>query len=183
MVTLRTKRLDLVAATIEHLDAELLCPERLARLLDAVVPDGWPPGEYDRPAIEFFRSRLVENPEAQGWYTWYAVERPDHGGVARLVGAGGYIGPPTPEGATEIGSSIVPEFRGRGLATELIQALVARAFATPGVTRVLAHTRPGNVASVKLLERCGFVLAGPGSDPGTVRYVCSPPAGEGGAGG
>ncbi len=171
MTTIRTQRLDLVPATIEHLDAELLCPDRLTGLLDAVVPDGWPPGEYDRPAVEFFRRRLVENPDAQGWYAWYAIERSVEGGLAMLVGAGGYFGPPAPEGTTEIGYSIMPGFRGRGLASELAGALVARALATPGVTRVIAHTRPDNVASVKVLERCGFFPAGAGSEPGTIRYV------------
>ncbi len=171
MLMIRTERLDLVAASIDYLDAELESPLRLAALLGARVPEGWPPGEYDRPAIEFFRARLAENPEAVGWYGWYAVERGGEGRPATLLGAGGYYGPPSADGTVEVGYSILPVFQGRGFATELVRALVARAFSTTGVARVIAHTFPGNAGSVKVLERSGFVPVGPGREPGTVQYA------------
>jgi ribosomal-protein-alanine N-acetyltransferase len=171
MMIIRTGRLDLVAATSAHLEAELVSPARLGSLLGANVPEGWPPGEYDRPAVEFFLARLTENPGAEGWYGWYAIERAADGRPATLVGAGGYFGPPGDDGTVEIGYSILPDFRGRGFATELVQALIARAFATPGVGRVIAHAFPENIGSAKVLERTGFVPAGPGREPGTVRYV------------
>jgi len=176
MLMIRTERLDLLAAAIDHLDAELESPSQLAALLGARVPEGWPPGEYDRTAIEFFRARLAENPEAAGWYGWYAVERAGEGRLATLLGAGGYYGPPSADGTVEVGYSILPGFQGRGFATELVRALVARAFATAGVTRVIAHTFPGNAGSVKALERSGFVLVGPDREPGTVQYAQSRPA-------
>jgi RimJ/RimL family protein N-acetyltransferase len=175
MLKIRTERLELFAASIDHLAAELESPSRLAALLNALVPEGWPPGEYDRPAIEFFRARLSENPEAIGWYVWYAVERAGEGRPATLLGAGGYFGPPDADGAVEVGYSILPGFQGRGFATEFVRALVARAFSTAGVARVIAHTFPGNAGSVKVLERSGFVLVGPGREPGTMQYARSRP--------
>jgi len=176
MLIIRTERLDLIAAALVHIEAELESPQRLAGLLNARVPEGWPPGEYDRPAIEFFRNCLIENPGAEGWYGWYAIERPTGGGQATLLGAGGYFGPPDADGVVEIGYSILPAFGGRGFATELVRALVARAFSTGGIRRVIAHTHPGNVGSVKVLERSGFVPAGPGREPGTVRFIRTLPA-------
>jgi ribosomal-protein-alanine N-acetyltransferase len=171
MLTIRTDRLDLVAATLDHLEAELRSPPELARLLGASVPAGWPPGEYDRQAIEFFRSRLAEDRGSAGWYGWYAILRSSecHGGT--VVGAGGYFGPPAADGTVEIGYSIVPEFQCRGFATELVRALVRRVISTPGVTRVIAHTSPDNIGSVKVLERCGFSVAGPGRESGSLQYV------------
>lgn len=46
----RCARLDLVATTLDHLDAELTDPERLAGLLGVEVPPGWSPGLYDEGA-------------------------------------------------------------------------------------------------------------------------------------
>jgi RimJ/RimL family protein N-acetyltransferase len=176
MLVISTSRLDLVATSTAHLDAELESTDRLARMLDAIVPPGWPPGEYDRPAIEFFRGRLEEDPDAVGWYTWYAVRRRPAGETAVVVGAGGYFGPPGPDGVVEVGYSIVESFRAQGFASELVEGLVARAFATPGVVRVVAVTYPENVGSVRVLERCGFTLDGPGREPNSSMFARTRPA-------
>jgi ribosomal-protein-alanine N-acetyltransferase len=164
-VDIASPRLELVPATVALLDAELESASTLASLLDAQVPEGWPPGEYDRPAIEFFRARLAESPDAAGWYGWYALLRGAGGQARTVVGAGGFFGPPDADGLVEIGCSIVPAFEKRGLATELVRALVSRAFETGRVRTIIAHTRPDNAGSVKVLERCGFTLADPGREP------------------
>jgi RimJ/RimL family protein N-acetyltransferase len=176
MVTIRTDRLDLVAATLDHLEAELRSPSELARLLGAIVPADWPPGEYDRQAIEVFRSRLAEDRGAAGWYGWYAIRRSSEPPGGTVIGAGGYLGPPGADGTVEIGYSIVPRFEGRGYATELVRALVGHAFSAPGVTRVIAHAHPDNIGSVKVLEKCGFSVAGPGGESGSLQYQLSLPA-------
>lgn len=171
---IRTERLELVAATLDHIEADMASPEELGRLLGAAIPPSWPPGEYDRSAMEFFHARLSESPEAIGWYGWYAIHRPDDGDAA-VVGAGGFLGPPGPEGAVEIGYSIAPEYQARAFATELVQALKTRAFSAAEVVRVIAHTNAKNAGSIKVLERSGFTLAGSGSEPDTVRYECRRP--------
>ena len=175
MQIIRTHRLDLVPATLTLVEADIESPEALARLLGARVPASWPPGEYDRSAMEFFRDRLSENPEAVGWYGWYAVHRPVGSNGSFLVGSGGYLGPPGADGVAEVGYSIVPESRALGFATELVQALVSHAFSKPAVVRVIAHTTSTNLGSVQVLERSGFSLVGPGSEPGTVQYATTPP--------
>ncbi|HXF74369.1 MAG TPA: GNAT family protein [Actinomycetota bacterium] len=169
MDVIRTPRLALVPATAALLDAELRSREALADLLGADVPADWPPGEHDRDAVELFRARLAERPDAAGWYGWYAL-LPGPGGSV-LIGSGGFLGPPGADGTVEIGYSIVPTYRRRGFATELVRALVDRALSTAGVARVVAHTTPANVGSVKVLERCGFRHVGPGDEPGSVRYA------------
>jgi [ribosomal protein S5]-alanine N-acetyltransferase len=168
--SLTTTRLVLTASTVALLDAELESPARLGALLGVEVPDGWPPGEYDRQAIEYFRDRLSESPASGGWYGWYAVLRGTRDSPPTLVGAGGYFGPPDSDGAVEIGYSIAPGFERRGLATELVLALVDRARACGGVRAIVAHTSPSNIGSVKVLERNGFAASGPGREPGTVRF-------------
>jgi|WetSurMetagenome_2_1015567.scaffolds.fasta_scaffold332354_2 [ribosomal protein S5]-alanine N-acetyltransferase len=173
VATLRTARLDLVAASLAHLDAELESPGRLAALLGAQVPEDWPPGEYDRPAIELFRATMAERPEVFGWLGWYAILRAGAGRPAIVVAAAGYLGPPDAEGAVEVGYSVAAAHRSRGYASEVVGALVARAFSRPDVARVIAHTSADNLASSRVLERCGFSPDGPGAEPGTLRFVLS----------
>jgi ribosomal-protein-alanine N-acetyltransferase len=168
---IHTPRLDLVAATVDHLRAELDAPERLGALLGVVVPPGWPPGFYDRDAMTFFHARLAEGGAgAVGWYGWYALLRAAEGRPATLVTGAGYFGPPLADGTVEIGYSAVPDHRGRGYTTEVVQALTARALAAPGVLRVVAEVHEENVASLKVMDRCGFHRIGAGRDPGHHRY-------------
>lgn len=165
-LTLATPRLELTAATLEHVCAELEAPERLAALLHAQVEPGWPPGEYDREAQEFFRDRLKAGGlSVVGWLGWYAVRR---GG--ELIGAGGYVGGPDEAGEVEIGFSVMPAWRGRGYATEMAQALVAKAFADRRVQKVIAHTARVNPASAKALAKCGFHEVSGNEDPGPRRF-------------
>jgi len=159
---LRTDRLELTAATYHHINAEIESPELLACLLEAQVEPGWPPGEYDLGAQEYFRDRLQEGGEAAvGWYTWYAVRHEERGRPPLLIGAGGFLGPPGEQQKVEIGFSIVPSQRRRGYATEMTKALVAYAFADEHTRKIIAHTTPQNVASHQVLVRCSF------------RYVCA----------
>lgn len=170
VLPIRTARLELVPATLVHLEADLESPSALGRLLGAAVPDSWPPGEYDRSAMEFFRDRLSEDGEAVGWYGWYAVHRPAPEQEAVVIGAAGYLGPPSPEGSVEIGYSIAPEFQARAFATEIVDALVARAFSLPGIARIVAHTTQENAASLRVLERCGFTPVEGAAEPGAAEY-------------
>jgi RimJ/RimL family protein N-acetyltransferase len=169
---LTAPRLTLVAATLAHLDAELAGgPAALGALLGVAVPASWPPGEYDRAALEFFHGQLAAGgPAAVGWYGWYALAGADTA-AATLVGAGGFLGPPDAAGVAELGYSVAPEHQRQGYATELVTALVAHAWRQPAVRTLQAHTTLANVGSVRVLERAGFVRAGVGSTPEQVRYL------------
>jgi len=113
VLRLESPTLRLIACTLPMAEAELSEPAALAALLDTAIPRDWPPGEYDRDALLFFRDRLREGGEAVvGWYSWYALRKaPPH----TLIGACGYFGPPVfcgGLGAVEIGFSVLPGFRG-----------------------------------------------------------------------
>lgn len=60
------------------------------------------------------------------------------------------------EGAREIGYWIHQDFRGRGLATEAVGALVKVAFELEGLKRVEIRCDPANVASAAIPARLGF---------------------------
>lgn len=167
---LRTQRLDVVASTLEHVAAELESPTALGPLLGISVPPGWPPGDYDRHALEFFRSRLEAGGSGVvGWYGWYAITRDAQGVRESLVAAAGYLGPPA-GGTVEIGYSVLPTARRQGYAKEIVAALVAHALGDPSVRQVVAHTPGDNVGSIRVLLACGFERVGPGTEPGSVQY-------------
>ncbi|MBI5266505.1 MAG: GNAT family N-acetyltransferase [candidate division Zixibacteria bacterium] len=169
-----THRLELVAATLDHICAELESTQHLATMLDAQIDPEWPPGEYDRQAQEFFRDRMRAGGEAvAGWYVWYVILR---GGVEQgsvLVGTTGFLGPPNDRGEVEIGYSILPAWEGKGYATELVQALVGHAFQDLRVRKVIAHTTADNPASQRVLEKAKFRRVGEGADPGQLRFEVS----------
>jgi RimJ/RimL family protein N-acetyltransferase len=172
-----TPRLDLVAATLDHVAAELESPDRLADLLDAEVEAGWPPGEYDRDAQVFFRDALAEGGDAAvGWFGWYAVRRGTPDRRAVVVGAGGFLGPPDDDGEVEIGFSVVSSWQGRGYAGEMAEALVGVALADRRVRRIVAHTTEANAASCGVLRKAGLCRAGVGPEPGSVRFELVRPA-------
>ena len=168
-----TARLKLIPATPENLRLELDNLSAFASQLGVGLPPDWPPGEYDRDAIQFFLEKLIEGGhETVGWYGWYAILQ----GIepAALVGCGGYLGAPDDAGCVEIGYSICEQWRGQGLATELVQALVNRAWAR-GARKIIAHTTDANPASISVLHNCGFQQKSD-SDTDQLQFeiVCSP---------
>jgi RimJ/RimL family protein N-acetyltransferase len=134
--------------------------------LGASVPDNWPP-ETLVVALPLFLGWLEAAPDRVGWFGWYALTA----GVTApvLVGSGGFKGPPR-DGAAELGYSVLPQFQGRGYATEMVSGLVRWALAQPGVARVVAETEWANPASVRVLSKAGFAPAGPATVLGGARF-------------
>jgi RimJ/RimL family protein N-acetyltransferase len=91
-----------------------------------------------------------------------------------VVGSLGLFWPPT-DGEVELGYGVVPSRRGRGYAPEAARALAAHASTAPEVETVFANVETANPASVRVLEkagfvRTGFVRTGFDADKGTARY-------------
>jgi len=166
----QTPRLLILAASRALLTAELHKPHYFPVLLGAAMPADWPPGEYDRAAMQFFLEQLTAGGrEAAGWYGWYALLKATDDTPRILVGSGGFMGPPTADGEVEMGYSIASDWRGKGLATELVGGLLQQAANTGMVRHVLAHTEANNLASQRVLLRNGFEAAGEAPD-GRLRF-------------
>lgn len=156
-----TPRLTIVAASRALLTAELQKPQYFPVLLGTAPPANWPPAGYDREAQEFILEKLTAGGrDAAGWYSWYALRNAENNTPRTLVGSGGFTGPPDADGVAEIGYSIVADWQGQGLATELVAGLVQQAAATGMVRRLVAHTQPENLASQKVLLANGFESSG-----------------------
>ncbi|UOQ73209.1 GNAT family N-acetyltransferase [Hymenobacter cellulosilyticus] len=168
-----TPRLTLIAASRALLTAELHKPQYFPVLLGAALPSDWPPGEYDLDAMRYFLEQLTAGGRtAAGWYGWYALRKATDAHPTTLIGAGGFLGPPDAAGTAEIGYSVAADWRGQGLATELVAGLVQQASHTGMVRQLLAHTQPDNLASQLVLQRNGFEAASMGPD-GRLRFVRS----------
>jgi RimJ/RimL family protein N-acetyltransferase len=97
-------------------------------------------------------------------YLTYHLEHPGYGyWFAILRSSGAFIGfflvkilAETSE--TEIGYRLMPEFWGRGLATEGARAIIDYCFTHIGTDKVVAVTHPENIASRGVLEKSGLVF-------------------------
>jgi RimJ/RimL family protein N-acetyltransferase len=147
---------------------ELRDRNQFARLLDAVVPDNWPP-ESTADALPLFLSWLEAAPDRTGWFGWYALIREANANGSVLVGSGGFMGPPD-AGVIQLGYSVLPQFQRLGYATEMVHGLVRWAFGQQGVEIVAAEIEWANPASVRVLEKAGFLAIGPTAAPIGTRF-------------
>ena len=70
------------------------------------------------------------------------------------VGSIGCFAAPDDDGEAEVGFGLVPDVRGRGVATEALRGLLAATDAAGA--RLRASVDPANTASPRVLARCGF---------------------------
>jgi RimJ/RimL family protein N-acetyltransferase len=152
-----TKSLRLVPHAPEHLRALINGPEFYARtsgmrpangLRDFIVSDDVAPE---------WLAALSSATAADPWTYGFALVHPESGLV---IGHAGFTGPPDAEGMVEIAYGVVPDYQGRGYATEAANALVAWAVKNGRVRIVRAHTLPERNASTRVLGKCGFVRVG-----------------------
>ena len=97
----------------------------------------------------------IEHPDQWDWYAMWNIENEDgiHIGDLCFKGYEDGINP-------EIGYGIEDEYQGRGYATEAVKLALEWAFSHPGVIAVEAETDPDNIASQKVLAKCGFKANG-----------------------
>ena len=163
--SIATPRLELVAMRPECLRSELDADGGLGELLGAAVTPEWPPEVWEPHVWKLLLEDFAERPEQIAWHRYLVMREPR----VPIGTANAFRWPERPDEA-EIGYALLPEFWRRGLAREATEALIAWVAATGRVSRLCAHTFPEITASVRILERCGFVLEGPGVEERTVRY-------------
>jgi RimJ/RimL family protein N-acetyltransferase len=104
-------------------------------------------------ARTFIAELTAEQPGVPGTAFQYAIEQRDEPGMVGdvMVATGG------DRRLAELGVTLAPDVRGRGLATEAIGAVLDHVLVDPGgVHRVVARCDPRNAASVALWHRLGF---------------------------
>lgn len=143
---LQTDRLAIVLNSLSEIR------EQIERLSD----------EHRAEVSPLWLERALAATESDPWLHGFQVTL--RGDGAR-VGNVAFKGPPREERFVEIAYSIEPDYQGCGFATEAARALIEFARRTPGVCVVRAHTMPDNIASARVLAKCGFRFVGEVIDP------------------
>ena len=123
--------------------------------------------QSDPVTMHFIRPTVTEEaPVRERFAIWkkYAVENPGYGVLAiETVDNQHYIGYAVfrhlhfqPGNEVEIGYSIGKEHTGKGLATEAAKRLLQYGRETLGIAKFVAYTNQLNLASNRVLEKCGF---------------------------
>jgi [ribosomal protein S5]-alanine N-acetyltransferase len=152
-VILHTDRLDLVPLELPVIEALLAGDLERARSLTGLPIDEATFAE-DGHVLRLRRDQLRADPTELPWLLRAVVER----ATGEVVGRIGFHAPPV-DGTVEIGYSVAPAHRRRGVAVEAATALIGMAREL-GVRRCLGSFSPANDASRAVLGRLGFVHVG-----------------------
>ena len=129
---LHTERLVLVALTPELARTALEDRPKLGCVLGGRVPETWPGADFARMLPRLARGTEQVSPGAES--TRLLVHTAD----GTLIGETGFHGPPDGSGTVEVVYSIVPAYRGRGLASEATRALIQHALSRPDTRYIIA---------------------------------------------
>jgi hypothetical protein len=80
---IQTPRLELIAITLEMMQAVLAKSPDFAQLVDAEIPAEWPPTEWDQQAFEYVIDKMTRYPDSYGWGRYIALKQPN--GTRRVL--------------------------------------------------------------------------------------------------
>ena len=155
---IETTRLKIIPCTREHLEILISSEAELAQHLGVGVADSW---LIFPESVSYSLKMIDDDPRALIWGMHLIVHKNDN----KLIGCGGYKGPPDSEGMVEFGYSVAPSYENQGLATEAAKELINKAFADHDVKIVDAHTLAEWNASTKVLRKCGLTKIAEKHDP------------------
>jgi RimJ/RimL family protein N-acetyltransferase len=157
---LKTKKLRIIPLTTEQLKILLEGQDKLDSAL-GLKPCGVPLDEHMLNAVREMYELCVGNPKEYLWYTdWLIILKDEN--IA--IGSIGFRGKPNEKREFEIGYGINEAYRGRGLATEAVKAMLDWAFSLNNAYFMQAQTEEENIASQRVLEKCGFTKKGTGTE-------------------
>jgi RimJ/RimL family protein N-acetyltransferase len=142
-----------VSAPVAFVDAVLADDVEAAEaLVGARLTTGWLADPDVRVGLAIHQRALRADPGQVPWRIRLMVLRDE----TLVVGSIDVKGPPGPDGTVDMGWGVEPTYRGRGLAAEAAEAVLAWLLAQPGVRRVTARILPENLPSVRVAGRLGL---------------------------
>jgi len=142
--------------------------QKLGAVLRCHVPDGWPHENWEPHVYEYMLNLIATDPESMGWCRYLMLRGEKSGRV--LIGTFGAGFPRAETGEAEVGYGLLPEFQRHGYAAEAVKAMLPWLRGRRAVKAFVAQTFPHLYGSIRVMEKCGFVYAGPGFEEGTVLY-------------
>lgn len=147
---IETENLILIPGTKNLLTSAIQGNDFLAKELGYGVCSNWT--EFGVAPLAYTLKILTQSENENGWWTYFPIHTVDQ----KLIGSCGYKGRPTPDGMVEIGYEVCPEYRQKGLGTEIANGLLTHAFNHENIKIVIAHTLPMENGSTKILRKLGF---------------------------
>lgn len=145
-----TKRLKIYAASKEQMEA-FIAAQSLPVL---------------KAAYKEMLDGSLTHPNEWEWYAIWMIELKDGTHIGELCFKG-----ITEDGSAEIGYGISEEYQGFGYATEAVTAAVSWAFEQNKINCVTAETDKDNIASIRVLQKSGFIPTGEIGEEGPL-YIC-----------
>jgi ribosomal-protein-alanine N-acetyltransferase len=111
-------------------------------------------------ALEVLRTTILPQYALYGHGRWAVHTKPGPGPIA--FGFIGWCGLKMRPGINEIdlGYRFIKDSWGKGYATEAAAASLRYGFEKLGIKRIVGRALPGNLASVRVLEKCGMTYVG-----------------------
>jgi RimJ/RimL family protein N-acetyltransferase len=145
--TKRTNIRPLVHSDLECLGKLCACPEAMQ-----FIPPNFGPETKKQAADRL--NNYIRHHDDHGISFGYVSDK-----KGKFLGRAGFYFVPEVN-LYEIGYSLLPEYWGKGLATELADGLLDHAFNTLNLDAICARTIPGNENSDKVLHKTGFISLG-----------------------
>lgn len=117
------------------------------RVLEYISTEPW-----SDERIRQFINNGMEAAQTRGWILWPVIHRED----AVLIGFCGFADGFPPD--VEIGWRLLPDYWGRGLATEAAKAVMQYGFDTFGFARLISVAQTANRRSIRVMEKLGMVF-------------------------
>lgn len=150
--SIRTERLTLRPLSVAA--AQALPGDRIsaAMHIGARLANDWPQPDL----LDVLPMQRTSSSTGEPYGVWVIIARASR----MVIGDVGFLGRPDADGMIEIGYSVTPGYRGRGIATEAVRALASWSLNQPSVVTILAHCEPENGPSIAVLRRVGFARDG-----------------------
>lgn len=100
--------------------------------------------------IQEFVNGGIEKAKTRGWILWPVIYKEN----AALIGFCGFNGSFEPD--VEIGWRLIPEYWGRGLATEAARAVMDHGFRTWKFPRLISVAMTENLKSIRIMKKLGM---------------------------
>lgn len=152
-----TERLRLVSMSVPFMEALAAGDLPAAEVAIGAHVPAWLPGQLEH-FLQYRLAQLAVDPAIRLWLGRSMVLDADRG--PRVVGTIGFHGPPDERGRLEIGYSVDPGYRRRGLAHEAVRAMFDWAAVEHGIHHFVASIAPTNEPSLRLAAGFGFVRTG-----------------------
>lgn len=150
MPRVKTKRLQVITFEVAMIKALLEGAKELEKMIGYAVPADYPMDVY-KQFFPYKIDRFSKLPEENKWEGLIIDSE-----TATVIGDIGYKRGPNDKGEIDLGYSILPDYQGRGFATEAAAGMVAWGLKQPGVEKIIATCSPENKASIRVLQKAGL---------------------------